>query len=148
MKLLVATDFSPSATEVLRVAAELASGLSADTHILHVAVPETSLIGGDANEAAGHRGSVEPCSEEERLVREAAEAMTARGLTASGEVVAGPCADVILQQAEDIDADMIVVGSHGFGAVLRALLGSVSATILKKARCPVVVVPPARSKRS
>jgi nucleotide-binding universal stress UspA family protein len=148
LKLLVATDFSPSATEVLRVAAELAQGLSADTHILHVALPESRLIGGDAKELPDDHGGFEPSSKEKRLVQEAAEAMTAKGLTASGEVVAGPCADVILQQAEDINADMIIVGSHGFGAVLRVLLGSVSATILKKARCPVVVVPPARTKPS
>jgi nucleotide-binding universal stress UspA family protein len=66
-------------------------------------------------------------------------------LSASGEIVAGPCADVILARAEELDADMIVVGSHGFGAVLRVLLGSVSAEILKKARCPVVVVPTRKS---
>jgi nucleotide-binding universal stress UspA family protein len=148
LKLLVATDFSPAATEVLRVATELAQGLSADTLILHVALPETSLIGGDVKEIPHDHGSFEPCSKEKRLVQEAAQAMIAKGLTASGEVVAGPCADVILRQAEDIGADMIIVGSHGFGAVLRALLGSVSASILKRTRCPVVVVPPARTKRS
>jgi len=56
------------------------------------------------------------------------------------------CADVILARADELDADMIVVGSHEFGAVLRVLPGSVRAEILKKAWCPVVVVPIGRRK--
>ena len=147
MKVLVATDFSSSAAEVMRVAAELAQGVSADIHILHVAVPETNLIGVDrSKEPEGD--VVETNRKEKLLVREAAQSMIARGLMAKGEVVAGPCADVILQRANEIAADLIVVGSHGFGAVLRALLGSVSAAILKKARCPVVIVPPLGKNRA
>ena len=146
MRLLVATDLSPSAAEVLRVAAGLAQGLAADIHILHVALPENDLIGENAAKACDDPGT-ESNREENQLVRESVDAMIAKGLTAGGEVVAGPCADVILAEADKLDVDMIVVGSHGFGAVLRVLLGSVSASILKKARCPVVVVPSQKTKR-
>jgi nucleotide-binding universal stress UspA family protein len=147
LRLLVATDFSPSATEVMRVAAGIAKGVEAEVHILHVALPENELIGANAGKICDDNG-IESNREEKKLVRESVDAMIAKGLTAHGEVVAGPCADVILAEADKLDVDMIVVGSHGFGAVLRVLLGSVSASILKKARCPVVVVPSQKTKRT
>jgi nucleotide-binding universal stress UspA family protein len=41
---------------------------------------------------------------------------------------------------------MVIVGSHGFGAVFRMILGSVSAEVLKKCRRPVMIVPADRSQ--
>jgi len=130
----------------MRVAAGIAKGLQADVRILHVALPENELIGANADKVCGDNG-IESNREKKKMVQESVVAMIADGLTASGEVVAGPCADVILEEANRLDVDMIVVGSHGFGAVLRLLLGSVSAMILKKAQCPVVVVPSRDAKR-
>jgi nucleotide-binding universal stress UspA family protein len=47
----------------------------------------------------------------------------------------------LLHQAERLKADLLIVGSHGRGAMLHLLLGSVSEQVLKKATCPVLVVP-------
>jgi nucleotide-binding universal stress UspA family protein len=41
---------------------------------------------------------------------------------------------------------MIIIGSHGFGPALEMLLGSVSKKVLRKARCPVLVVPIPRAE--
>ena len=66
-------------------------------------------------------------------------------IDATGLTVRGPPAKEILAQAKALDADMIIVGSHGFGAVFRLLLGSVSEKVLKHATCPVLIVPPDRT---
>ncbi|MBW2274656.1 MAG: universal stress protein, partial [Deltaproteobacteria bacterium] len=47
----------------------------------------------------------------------------------------------ILAEAKRLAADMIVMGSHGHGALYRALLGSVSEGVLHKATCPLTIVP-------
>jgi nucleotide-binding universal stress UspA family protein len=47
----------------------------------------------------------------------------------------------ILEQAESLRADLIVIGSHGRSGFERLLLGSITEKVLRKARCPVVVVP-------
>ncbi len=58
----------------------------------------------------------------------------------TGECLPGPAKTVILDEAENWNADLIVVGSHGYRAWERFLLGSVSQAIVSHARCSVEVV--------
>jgi nucleotide-binding universal stress UspA family protein len=66
----------------------------------------------------------------------------ARGTRAVTEIRSGDPALGLLQVAEEEGADLIVVGSHGQGAVKRFLLGSVSEKVLRHAHCSVLVVRP------
>ena len=50
-------------------------------------------------------------------------------------------ADVILEQAEAVKADLVVMGLHGRSALVEALMGDVAHDVLRKAPCPVLVVP-------
>lgn len=45
------------------------------------------------------------------------------------------------------DADMLVVGGHGHGPLVEAFLGSVAADVLRRAHCPVVIIPPNMADR-
>ncbi|HWV84000.1 MAG TPA: universal stress protein [Capillimicrobium sp.] len=65
-----------------------------------------------------------------------------RGATWSGRVVSAAPARAIVDVAAEVDADLIVVGSRGYGS-LGPHLGSVSAQVLAQADRPVVVLPPA-----
>lgn len=71
----------------------------------------------------------------------------ARGLTGETGVVTlvreGPVVPTILAAASDIGADLIVIGSHGRGGFERLTIGSVTEKVLRKAACPVLVVPAA-----
>jgi nucleotide-binding universal stress UspA family protein len=57
------------------------------------------------------------------------------------ELIGGPAAAALIREAQKHDADEIVVGSRGLGAI-RATLGSVSHQLLRHADRPVLVVPP------
>lgn len=71
-----------------------------------------------------------------------AETFSGLGLTVHPYVLPGPePADLILEQADAVKADLLVMGSHGRGALMEALLGDVTHTVLRKAPCPVLVVP-------
>jgi nucleotide-binding universal stress UspA family protein len=106
----------------------------------------------------GAMGFVPPISVEEfaRAARETVSSMldahgdTLRGIEVEAVVVQGPAAETLVRAAEDADADLLVVGSHGHGAVLTMLLGSVSLRTVHLASCPVVVVrtPPAEESHS
>jgi nucleotide-binding universal stress UspA family protein len=60
-------------------------------------------------------------------------------------VAEGSPKDVILRTARMLDADQIVVGSHGYGRIRSLVLGSVAHAVLTEAPCSVLV---ARSKRA
>jgi nucleotide-binding universal stress UspA family protein len=58
----------------------------------------------------------------------------------TGNILPGPPRSVILEEADRWDADLIVIGSHGYGAWQRFLLGSVSQAVVSHAKCSVEVV--------
>jgi hypothetical protein len=62
-------------------------------------------------------------------------------VNASALMAQGDPVKTILRQAERLDAELIVVGSHGHGMMFDALMGSISAGILRKSTIPVLVVP-------
>ncbi|HEX7298291.1 MAG TPA: universal stress protein [Solirubrobacteraceae bacterium] len=72
----------------------------------------------------------------ERLV---AEAVAELGARATGEAVVGMADDELLRFSKDVD--LLVLGSRGYGAVRRTLLGSTSDRLVDAAACPVVVIP-------
>ncbi|MET3683283.1 nucleotide-binding universal stress UspA family protein [Alkalibacillus flavidus] len=55
------------------------------------------------------------------------------------EVIAGPASRRIVQESEDKDADIIVIGNRGLGGLKRLVMGSVSNQITNDASCPVLV---------
>jgi nucleotide-binding universal stress UspA family protein len=84
---------------------------------------------------------------EHRQIQEIAKRLREEGLEATALLVHGPTVEYILKEASELDVDMIVVGSHGRGAVYQLLVGSVSEGLLRKSRCPVLVVPTRKSAR-
>jgi nucleotide-binding universal stress UspA family protein len=77
--------------------------------------------------------------EAEKSLMSLAEPLTERGLAVRRRVHEGRPADVILAVSDEVDADLIVLGSRGHGAIASMLLGSVSAEVTTKARRSVLV---------
>jgi nucleotide-binding universal stress UspA family protein len=138
--ILIATDGSPSAREAVEFGLELAAEQSAGVTLVTV-VPEADVVpvGGFG---LGFAASVphEVSEDEQRSLDEAHELAEQAGVTAYQRLLQGDPADEIVAYADVIDADLIVVGSRGHGAIAGTLLGSVSRGVLREARRPVLVV--------
>ena len=146
--ILVPIDFSGVTAPVLREAATLADVFDAKLWLIHVAPPDPEFVGFDAGPqmvreliAAEIRRAKSRLERYQRLLAE-------NGLESEALVVSGQIADKVLEKAEELDVDRIVLGSHGRGALYQMLVGSVCERVLRRAHCSVVVVPdPARRKK-
>lgn len=150
MRILLALDGSPSSL----AARDLAAGLRwpAKTAITLVTAFDIPIAWAANGLAAGGDWFT---NEEAPLRRQAEEALTAmreplekRGWTIDQRVVQGRAATAVLSAAADVDADLIVVGSRGFGPIRSMLLGSVSAEIISGTDRSVLVARGTRVSRA
>ena len=138
-KILIATDGSESAHEALDFGLELAEEQGATPFVVYVA-PAVEVL------PYASFGGVAPTvshelDEQDRIpLKEAAEIAARRGLDVKTELLVGNPADEIVAFADTIEADLIVIGSRGQGAIASVLLGSVSRAVLHESRRPVLVV--------
>ena len=138
---LCPTDFSDVSARAETYAAALARHYDASLHLLHVDPPMPVMA------PYGEIPVDARLFEEQREVAEAelvkaGERARAGGLTVETTMKGGHPAREILALADRAQADMLVIGTHGRGGVEHLLLGSVAEKIMRKASCPVLVVPP------
>lgn len=139
--ILVPIDFSRVTSAVIDQAAALAERFDAEIALLHVAAPDPDFVGYDAGPETVREHVAADLRSEHRELQSIAETLRARGLRAHAVTVQGSTVEAILERAERIRADLIVIGSHGHGAIYRALVGSVSEGVIRASRCPVLLVP-------
>jgi nucleotide-binding universal stress UspA family protein len=138
--IVIATDGSPSALEAVEYGIELAADQGAEPVFVHVA-PATEVLPVAGFGMGGPVSVPHALDEHDRTSLDEAVDMAARmGLDAKAELLVGNAAHSIVAYANSIDADLIVVGSRGHGAIAGALLGSVSGSVLREAKRPVLVV--------
>ena len=140
-RILIATDGSPSAQEAIEHGLELAAAEHAKVTFIHVVPAYYEL---DSNKGFDpHALSVAPevaRPELDTVLHEATALAAEHGVTAETKVVAGNPAAEIIKLGDELEADLIVLGSRGLGAVKSALLGSVSHGVLRGTTRPLLVV--------
>lgn len=139
--ILVAVDFSPVTPAVLAAAAEEARTRGAELHLVHVAAPEPDFVGREVDPPEMRNVVAQELREEHRRLQALAGELEGAGIAVTALCVQGPTVEKLVAIAERIGAERVIVGSHGRGPLARALLGSVSAALLRAAPCPVLVVP-------
>jgi nucleotide-binding universal stress UspA family protein len=141
MKLLVCIDLSESTEIIVKKIEEITKALPAKVWLLHNAVPEPDFVDFKVDPLAARESLAKKFHVEHRQIQELANRMRNAGVETTALLVHGATVDTILKEASDLEVDMIVVGSHGRGAMYQLLMGSVSEAVLHKSRFPVLVVP-------
>lgn len=139
--LLVSVDFSAATRAVVETAVELAQSSESRLILHHSLLPPLVTteygIGLEMMQETvalaekGARHQLEHLEDE----------LTARGLDVASVLTEGPAAPHILEVASKRKADVIVLGSHGHTAFYDLIVGSTTHAVLRKAACPVLIVP-------
>ncbi|MGE0362874.1 MAG: universal stress protein [Vicinamibacterales bacterium] len=141
-RILAPTDFSDTSTIALRYAVTLAEAFHAQLHLLHVV--ERSI----EQQWAGELAAVAALDVESEaraksdaelatlLTRDERARLEARLVSRTGT----PFVEIV-RYAQHEEIDLIVMGTHGRGAIAHLLIGSVAENVVRKARCPVLTVP-------
>ena len=140
MSLLVALDFSSVADDQLEIVGRLASP-NREVFLLHVAEPDPSFVGFEAGPETVRDQVAEEFHREHEMIQTLADRLRDAGHTVNALLIQGPTVQTILEQAEKLGAEVIVVGSHGRGKLFDLVVGSVSAEVIRKSPVPVLVVP-------
>ncbi len=141
-KILVATDFGPASDSALAYAQALARGFAAELHVLHVVEnlltraidgygyavisPEVQL---EIEEAGRKRTEALVSDEDRRELRAKASTVTSNS----------PATEIV-NYARKHGIDLIVMGTHGRGAIAHLFMGSVAERVVRTAPCPVLTV--------
>jgi nucleotide-binding universal stress UspA family protein len=157
--ILVPIDFSDVTPPVIDLARQLAKAFSAEIHLVHIkelaaattpgtlgyglaGMPELAPLAGVP--VPGFEPMPEAHSEDEGQRSELAkwqEEIAPDGIKVSLHEPTGTVAEAILNQADELNADLIVMGTHGHSAMYNLLVGSATKGVLKRSTRPVLLVP-------
>ena len=135
-KVLVAVDLSDESEQILKAAVDIAAANEAEINIIHVTDNPVTLY-------SQWSDYIVPISEmqlQEALFAQLADLVESVGLSKSLiKIVFGRPIDIIVDQAEQSDTDLIVMGTHGRHG-LKRLLGSTANGVLHHTNCDVLAV--------
>jgi nucleotide-binding universal stress UspA family protein len=142
MKLVIAAlDLSAVSDAIVTRAVSIAQAFSARLVLLHVAAPDPDFVGFEAGPQSVRDARANELRHEHRAFQQRAKDICGKGVDAEAYLIEGSTVDTILKQADHLQADLLVLGSHGHGALYRTVLGSVSEGVLRRAHIPVLIVP-------
>ena len=141
MRLLVPLDLSSATDRVLAATRAVARDSKAEVWLLHVGEPDPAFVGYETGSEAVRDVIAQEYRGEHRKLQEHADKLRADGITATALTIRGPTAATILNEASRLGVELIVMATHGRGAVFDLLVGSVSHAVLRDSRVPVLLVP-------
>ena len=136
-KILLATDGSEEATLATQTASDLGERTGSELHVVHVGEISPTHY----PDRYGYRALYEEDEREARQLLEAQiEKMKAAGATVmQAHLRIGRADEEVVVLAEELGVDLVAMGGRGLGGARRALMGSVSDSVVRHAHCPVLV---------
>lgn len=140
-RVVLAVDGSPESDAAAGLAAELASSADSELYLVHVG-PSAHLPYEHPYLAENVESYLEQAKKEARkFLEDQAESLRGRTEAPVHTVLrVGVPEKEIVDLADEVDAGLVILGSRGLGGIRRALMGGVSDTVVRHARCPVLVV--------
>ena len=138
-RILVPTDASEYSRRALKMALELAQSVQAEVVLLHVSYTPQAYWGYTIS--YGITVTQEQLDQNGELALDATmTGIDSKQVVIHKRVESGHPVTIILEQIKKENIDLVIMGSHGYGAIAGSVLGSVSQRVLQKASCPVLII--------
>lgn len=139
--ILVAVNFSDLATSIIQSAIELAKALPARIWLVHVADPNPFFIGYEVEPPVFRTQREEELKREKNELEAMARKISDEGVEVNFELLLGTPVSSIIDKADELEADFIVIGREDHGFFYKTFMGSTSEGVVSRATCPVLVIP-------
>jgi nucleotide-binding universal stress UspA family protein len=143
-KILVPVDFSEYTDEIVTFADEIARRFDASVHVIHVVPTMDYFAPYESFMAAEYTETMQKGVEAEIDKKLDAVASMITGAAVTKAIRTGSASVEIIDYAESIGAELIVMGTHGRGGLEHILMGSVAEKVVRKSSCPVLTIRPSR----
>ena len=151
-RILVPIDFSDHSKRTLLYATKTATKHNSTIYLLHVfQIPDyvVTSFARRRHNSAEVKSQLDIAEQEARENLEAfAQDLTRRGIKVESHLRVGYPFDEIVLMANHFDVDLIIIGSHGRGAISRLLVGSTAERVVEHSPCPVLVVKESKRRRA
>ncbi len=138
-KILVAIDGSPQSSKALGIAIDMARRFESKLYIVHVIEEQKYMLA--INYPPAYPEMVDSLLRNAReLLDEATKKAVEQGVNTEQLLERGDAASKIIDAADNLGVDMIVMGSRGLRGVTKFLLGSVSERVVKYSKRPVMII--------
>ncbi|MDO5654915.1 MAG: universal stress protein [Flavobacteriaceae bacterium] len=145
--ILVPVDLSAFSNEIAQEAVNLAKLVNGKLTLLHVVSLDVGFIIGDVGFQYLPELEQTALEEDAKSLSELQRKLSSQGVVVHAMVKQGIPVDTVLEQAKELNSDIIVIGSKGHGHLYEAFVGSVCRDVIKNATIPVYVIPDKNKSR-
>ena len=139
--ILVSIDFNNHERSLIDKAIEIAKAFDSKLWLLHVAAPEPEFIGFGVGPQYIRDSRADELRKEHRLLSDYTDLIRLENQECEGLLINGATIEMILEEAQKLAIDLIIIGHHDHNFLYKAFFGSVATGVIKKSNIPVLIVP-------
>ena len=139
--ILVSIDFNNHERSLIDKAIEIAKAFDSKIWLLHVAAPEPEFIGFGVGPQYIRDSRADELRKEHRLLSDYTDLIRLENQECEGLLINGATIEMILEEAQKLAIDLIIIGHHDHNFLYKAFFGSVATGVIKKSNIPVLIVP-------
>ncbi len=139
--ILVTVEFEAQIEQLTQKAKDLALKYNAKLWLLHVAAPDPDFVGYEVGPTYIRKSRAEELKQEHRFLDNLSKELETEGIEADGLLIQGATAQTILEEAEKLNCDLIILGHHQHSWFYNLFGQSTDLEVIEKTNIPVLIVP-------
>ncbi len=139
--ILVGIDFHENTSKLLKQAAIIAEPFQSKIWLVHVAAPDPDFVGYEAGPQSVRDNRADDLNNEHTKLQQMATELQNSGLNAEALLVQGATVETLVNEANKLQADMMIVGHHDYNFLQKLFKQEVSTDIIDEIKLPVLIVP-------